>query len=172
MAVKLNKLKTKKVRATVPVVVDGNMEEIKIFNPTPEQRIYFHEKLNDKVENMIDEDGKINIGAEEVLRLFYTELTDLEIEDEDSILEVIMNPSREILLVAQHINQIVHELVMEIMINKQMELNKIRELKQQGELILGTRNLLESLGIEEEKLKELGLDINESIIADNKTQEK
>ena len=158
MAVKLGKLKADKIRATIQVVVDGHLDKITVFNPTPEQRIYFHDKLDEKLNQVLTKDGKLIMSAEEVLRIFYLELTDLEIDDEDSILDVIANPSKEILMVAQHINQIVHELVMELMINKKLELNKILEVKEQGEMIQATRGILDALGIKEEDLDAMGSD--------------
>lgn len=155
MAVKLTKLKATKIRATIPVIVEGVKEEIKIFNPTPEQREYFHKQLDSKVNTALDEDGTIKITANDILTLFYTELTDLEIDENEDILEIIANPSKEILLVAQHINQIVHELVMEMMINKQLEINRLQEMKKQGELVEDTKKVLASVGITEEMLDKM-----------------
>lgn len=177
MAVNISQLVNKEIRAKVPVIIGDVKNFITVFNPNVEQRHKFREFLDKKVNGLITENKSIVLDGEELIRLFYKELTDLEIKDEDKILEILKNPRPELVQVSKHIEDIIHELVLEIILTKKAQLHRLQEFKQQNETVKATKDFLESLGLGEKELGEAGIDLNEdkikiNTIEENKNEEK
>lgn len=153
MAVKISKLKQEKIRCEIPVVIDGVADKITVFNPTPEQRIKIQELLTEQIDKFAEDGEEIKISAEDTVRIFYKELTDLVIDEED-IFDILKSPTQELLIVSDHISEIMHEIIYESLINKKAELKGLRTMQKQGELYKEMNSTLEALGIKEEDIQE------------------
>ncbi|EJT5937344.1 hypothetical protein N2W52_002119 [Clostridium perfringens] len=153
MAVKISRLKQEKIRCEIPVVIDGVSDKITVFNPTPEQRIKIQELLTEQIDKLTEDGEEIKISAEDTVKIFYRELTDLVIDEED-IFEILKSPTQELLIVSDQISEIMHEIIYESLINKKAELKGLRTMQKQGELYKEMNNALEALGIKETDIQE------------------
>lgn len=139
---KISNLKLNYIRTSIEVDVNGEKQEVTIFNLTDERRKEVLEMMMDKQQSNLSESEFIN----EVITDIFFECTDLEI-DED-IIEVINSPKLEMLNVLNEINEIIHELQCEIMLNKIAEINRMEQLAYTNLMLAKTQNttrMLESI---------------------------
>lgn len=139
---KISDLKLNYIRTSIEVDVNGEKQEVTIFNLTDERRKEVLEMMMDKQQSNLSESEFIN----EVITNIFFECTDLEI-DED-IIEVINSPKLEMLNVLNEINEIIHELQCEIMLNKIAEINRMEQLAYTNLMLAKTQNttrMLESI---------------------------
>lgn len=139
---KISDLKLNYIRTSIEVDVNGEKQEVTIFNLTDERRKEVLEMMMDKQQSNLSESEFIN----EVITDIFFECTDLEI-DED-IIEVINSPKLEMLNVLNEINEIIHELQCEIMLNKIAEINRMEQLAYTNLMLAKTQNttrMLESI---------------------------
>ena len=139
---KISNLKLNYIRTSIEVDVNGEKQEVTIFNLTDERRKEVLEMMMDKQQSNLSESEFIN----EVITDLFFECTDLEI-DED-IIEVINSPKLEMLNVLNEINEIIHELQCEIMLNKIAEINRMEQLAYTNLMLAKTQNttrMLESI---------------------------
>lgn len=122
MKVNINELKLKDIRRTISIQLNGEEREIKILNLTNKTRVEFINKfraIGEETENQ----------TELTMQLFeevYRTCTDLEI-DED-FMDVLNNPSVELMQVQMEIQEIIHELQCEEMISRIGELNQVESM--------------------------------------------
>ncbi len=159
MAVKLSELKNNTVRVKIPFIREGIKDIITIFNPTQEQRSKLMQYLSVKIQKIEGEEKELKIKAEDMIKIFFKELTDLDIKDEN-IKEILENRSEEVIEVHKHINDILHELLMEMFAIKKRDLQRLEEFKAQSESIKDLKAFLDGLGLTKEKLGEVGVKIN------------
>lgn len=139
---KISNLKLNYIRTSIEVDVNGEKQEVTIFNLTDERRKEVLEMMMDKQQSNLSESEFIN----EIITDIFFECTDLEI-DED-IIEVINSPKLEMLNVLNEINEIIHELQCEIMLNKIAEINRMEQLAYTNLMLAKTQNttrMLESI---------------------------
>ena len=116
MSVKLSQLKQQDIRAIVAVEGLGN---ITIFNP--QGAIKF--KLIDFIKTKMGSKG-IEINQNEVITLFMSNLTDIEIDVED-ISSIVDNGSIELTKVMFYLTTIVQELTYEVLVQQNLELQML-----------------------------------------------
>ena len=139
---KISDLKLNYIRTSIEVDINGEKQEVTIFNLTDERRKEVLEMMMDKQQSNLSESEFIN----EIITDIFFECTDLEI-DED-IIEVINSPKLEMLNVLNEINEIIHELQCEIMLNKIAEINRMEQLAYTNLMLAKTQNttrMLESI---------------------------
>ena len=118
MSVKLSQLKQQDIRAIVAVEGLGN---ITIFNP--QGAIKF--KLIDFIKTKMGSKG-IEINQNEVITLFMSNLTDMEIDVED-ISAIVDNGSIELTKVMFYLTTIVQELTYEVLVQQNLELQMLEK---------------------------------------------
>lgn len=159
MTVKLTDLKNDIERVKIPFIREGIKDFITVFNPTEEQRSKLMSYLNVRFKNLEGEAKELKIKAEDVVKIFYKELTDLDIKDED-IKNIIKNPSKELVEVNSHINDIIHELVMELISIKKRDFQRLKEFEAQNSTLKELKAFLDSIGLTKDKLKEVNVDLD------------
>ncbi len=172
MAIKISSLMKDKVRAKVSTMVGEVEHFITVFNPTVEQKIKFIENLDKEVDKLVNKGEDVILSAEEVVKTYYKELTDLDISDDEDILAILANPKPELIEVNKHINEIIHEIIMEIMAKKKAQLNKLKEMKVQGEVLRDTKKFLDEVGLTKEELAKVNIDLDENKIKIAKKEDK
>ena len=118
MSVKLSQLEQKDVRATVSVEGLGN---VTIFNP--KGAIKF--KLIDFIKTKMGNKG-LEINQNEVITLFMSNLTDIEIDMED-VTSIIDNGTIELTKVMFYLTTIVQELTYEVLSQQNLELQMLEK---------------------------------------------
>ena len=114
---KLSLLKLNKVRKTFKVVVDDIEEEIVVYNIMDEPR----NKIVDKLLN-VEEGNEENLGKE-IYETLFKECTNLEIDcDIDEILD---NPRDVASLIIMELHEILHEIQLETVATKMLQLNDL-----------------------------------------------
>ncbi|WP_461614577.1 hypothetical protein [Clostridium sp. Marseille-QA1073] len=131
MSVPISKLKQKEIREIVSFIDDdGNNQEIIIKNISKDQKEEFKDFLKEKV-NL--DSTELLIRGNEIVRFFYTKLTDLDIESEDDIMDILNSPNYILTKVSSVIGEIITELVYEITLEKKLEMNNMLILLEQQE---------------------------------------
>ena len=118
MAIKLSQLEQQDIRATVSIEGLGN---VTIFNP--KGAIKF--KLIDFIKSKMGSKG-VEINQNEVISLFMTNLTDLEIDVED-VSSIVDNGSIELTKIMFYLTTIVQELTYEVLTQQNLELQTIEK---------------------------------------------
>ena len=118
MSVKLSQLEQKYVRATVSVEGLGN---VTIFNP--KGAIKF--KLIDFIKTKMGNKG-LEINQNEVITLFMSNLTDIEIDMED-VTSIVDNGTIELTKVMFYLTTIVQELTYEVLSQQNLELQMLEK---------------------------------------------
>lgn len=118
MSVKLSQLEQKDVRATVSVEGLGN---VTIFNP--KGAIKF--KLIDFIKTKMGNKG-LEINQNEVITLFMSNLTDIEIDMED-VTSIVDNGTIELTKVMFYLTTIVQELTYEVLSQQNLELQMLEK---------------------------------------------
>ena len=131
MAVPISKLKQKEIREIISFIDDdGNNQEITIRNISKDQKEEFKDFLKEKV-NL--DSTELLIRGNEIVRFFYTKLTDLDIKSEDDIMDILNSPNYILTKVSSVIGEIITELVYEITLEKKLEMNNMLILLEQQE---------------------------------------
>lgn len=132
---KLSDLKLKEIRKTYYVEVEGNIEEITVYNLFGEER----QQLKDIITKEMGEDttGKdlMNLIYEKAFNL----ATDIEIDDE--LIDSINKGNKELMLIAQDVEEIVGEIVMEVLLEKQLLIEQMQSLALTKKMLLETEKL-------------------------------
>lgn len=131
MSVPISKLKQKEIREIISFIDDdGNNQEIIIKNISKDQKEEFKDFLKEKV-NL--DSTELLIRGNEIVRFFYTKLTDLDIKSEDDIIDILNSPNYILTKVSSVIGEIITELVYEITLEKKLEMNNMLILLEQQE---------------------------------------
>lgn len=131
MSVPISKLKQKEIREIISFIDDdGNNQEIIIRNISKDQKEEFKDFLKEKV-NL--DSTELLIRGNEIVRFFYTKLTDLDINSEDDIMDILNSPNYILTKVSSVIGEIITELVYEITLEKKLEMNNMLILLEQQE---------------------------------------
>lgn len=131
MPVPISKLKQKEIREIISFIDDdGNNQEIIIRNISKDQKEEFKDFLKEKV-NL--DSTELLIRGNEIVRFFYTKLTDLDIKSEDDIMDILNSPNYILTKVSSVIGEIITELVYEITLEKKLEMNNMLILLEQQE---------------------------------------
>jgi len=131
MSVPISKLKQKEIREVISFIDDdGNNQEITIRNINKDQKEEFKDFLKEKV-NL--DSTELLIRGNEIVRFFYTKLTDLDIKSEDDIMDILNSPNYILTKVSSVIGEIITELVYEITLEKKLEMNNMLILLEQQE---------------------------------------
>lgn len=120
---KLSELKGEHLRNSLLFNIDNEVKEANIYNPTQEQR----EILINRIKELSDDGKKDSEIAEDL----YTEilLTCTDIEVDEPIIEVLANPTGDLLMLIQDIMDIYNELQMEMLLNQYNQLNELSKLQ-------------------------------------------
>lgn len=131
MSVPISKLKQKEIREIVSFIDDdGNNQEIIIRNISKDQKEEFKDFLKEKVSL---DSTELLIRGNEIVRFFYTKLTDLDIKSEEDIMDILSSPNYILTKVSSVIGEIITELVYEITLEKKLEMNNMLILLEQQE---------------------------------------
>lgn len=131
MSVPISKLKQKEIREIISFIDDdGNNQEITIRNISKDQKEEFKDFLKEKV-NL--DSTELLIRGNEIVRFFYTRLTDLDINSEDDIMDILNSPNYILTKVSSVMGEIITELVYEITLEKKLEMNNMLILLEQQE---------------------------------------
>lgn len=118
MSIKLSQLEQKEIRAIVPM--DG-LGSVTIFNPKGDVKLELVDFIKTKMGNK-----SIEINQDEVISLFMTKLTDLEI-DVDNVSSIVDNGSIELTKIMFYLTTIVQELAYEVLSQQNLELQMIEK---------------------------------------------
>lgn len=132
---KLSDLKLQEIRKIYYVEIEGNIEEITVYNLFGEER----QQLKDIITKEMGEDttGKdlMNLIYEKAFNL----ATDIEIDDE--LIDSINKGNKELMLIAQDVEEIVGEIVMEVLLEKQLLIEQMQSLALTKKMLLETEKL-------------------------------
>lgn len=132
---KLSDLTLSEIRKIYYVEIEGNIEEITVYNLFGEER----QQLKDMVTKEMGEDttGKdlMNLIYEKAFNL----TTDIEIDDE--LIDSINKGNKELMLIAQDVEEIVGEIVMEVLLEKQLLIEQMQSLALTKKILLETEKL-------------------------------
>lgn len=132
---KLSDLKLQEIRKIYYVEIEGNIEEITVYNLFGEER----QQLKDIITKEMGEDttGKdlMNLIYEKAFNL----ATDVEIDDE--LIDSINKGNKELMLIAQDVEEIVGEIVMEVLLEKQLLIEQMQSLALTKKILLETEKL-------------------------------
>lgn len=132
---KLSDLKLSEIRKIYYVEIEGNIEEVTVYNLFGEER----QQLKDIITKEMGEDttGKdlMNLIYEKAFNL----ATDIEIDDE--LIDSINKGNKELMLIAQDVEEIVGEIVMEVLLEKQLLIEQMQSLALTKKMLLETEKL-------------------------------
>lgn len=126
--VKISELKLPKIRKVIPFYGENGDEQIiNVYNPTPETRAKFREIMD---KNTDEESGELTIDPMDMMIKVFPLFSDIEI-DVDYIDDIIMNPTKEMILVNSEIISIMNEINLENIMNQNMEYERLLILMEQ-----------------------------------------
>ena len=132
---KLSELRLQEIRKIYYVEIEGNIEEIAVYNLFGEER----QQLKDIITK---EMGKDTTGKD-LMNLIYEKAfnlaTDIEIDDE--LIDSINKGNKELMLIAQDVEEIVGEIVMEVLLEKQLLIEQMQSLALTKKMLLETEKL-------------------------------
>ena len=132
---KLSDLKLSEIRKIYYVEIEGNIEEVTVYNLFGEER----QQLKDIITKEMGEDttGKdlMNLIYEKAFNL----ATDIEIDDE--LIDSINKGNKELMLIAQDVEEIVGDIVMEVLLEKQLLIEQMLSLALTKKMLLETEKL-------------------------------
>jgi hypothetical protein len=121
--INLSELKMEKIRCSFDVDINGVTEEVVIFNLVGEER--------EEIRNKMIELTQQGLTEEEVVQELYTDVfiqcTNIVV-DED-IIEVLNAPKLDMLKVLQEVNEIIHEIEMEQLIENYQNLCQLETIE-------------------------------------------
>ena len=144
---KLSDLTLDMIRSSYDVEVNNEIETILVYNIFGENRNELKEKISKGLEQGLEEKALMELIYKEAFEL----ATDLEL-DED-LIESINKGKKELMFIAQDIDEIVSEIVIEAMLEKQNLLANMTSLTLSKRILLEAEKL-EILNKQCEKLEE------------------
>lgn len=132
---KLSDLKLQEIRKIYYVEIKGNIEEITVYNLFGEER----QQLKDMVTKEMGEDTT----GKDLMNLIYEKAFNLatDIEIDDKLIDSINKGNKELMLIAQDIEEIVGEIVMEVLLEKQLLIEQMQSLALTKKMLLETEKL-------------------------------
>lgn len=125
MGVKLSQLKANKLRKEIKFYDEDNkIQTINIYNPLGNDR----EEILKKLEEISNNGELDNVSLLDVYVYLIKSLTDIEIDDETAIYEILSSPNGTLILVQHEINEILNEMQVEYWMLKHAELNQTYQL--------------------------------------------
>lgn len=132
---KLSELKLQEIRKIYYVEIEGNIEEITVYNLFGEER--------QQLKNMVTKEIGEDTTGKDLMNLIYEKAfnlaTDIEIDDE--LIDSINKGNKELMLIAQDIEEIVGEIVMEVLLEKQLLIEQMQSLALTKKMLLETEKL-------------------------------
>ena len=144
---KLSNLTLDMIRSSYDVEVNDEIETVLVYNIFGENRNELKEKISKGLEQGLEEKALMELIYKEAFEL----ATDLEI-DED-LIESINKGKKELMFIAQDVDEIVSEIVIEAMLEKQNLLANMTSLTLSKRILLEAEKL-EILNKQCEKLEE------------------
>nr|DAE62963.1 MAG TPA: hypothetical protein [Caudoviricetes sp.] len=132
---KLSDLKLSEIRKIYYVEIKGNIEEITVYNLFGEER--------QQLKNMVTKEMEEDTTGKDLMNLIYEKAfnlaTDIEIDDE--LIDSINKGNKELMLIAQDVEEIVGEIVMEVLLEKQLLIEQMQSLALTKKILLETEKL-------------------------------
>ena len=132
---KLSNLKLQEIRKIYYVEIEGNIEEIRVYNLFGEER--------QQLKNMVTKEMGEDTTGKDLMNLIYEKAfnlaTDIEIDDE--LIDSINKGNKELMLIAQDVEEIVGEIVMEVLLEKQLLIEQMQSLALTKKMLLETEKL-------------------------------
>ena len=132
---KLSELKLQEIRKIYYVEIEGNIEEITVYNLFGEER--------QQLKNMVTKEMGEDTTGKDLMNLIYEKAfnlaTDIEINDE--LIDSINKGNKELMLIAQDVEEIVGEIVMEVLLEKQLLIEQMQSLALTKKMLLETEKL-------------------------------
>ena len=132
---KLSDLKLQEIRKIYYVEIKGNIEEVTVYNLFGEER--------QQLKNMVTKEMGEDTTGKDLMNLIYEKAfnlaTDIEIDNE--LIDSINKGNKELMLIAQDVEEIVGEIVMEVLLEKQLLIEQMQSLALTKKMLLETEKL-------------------------------
>lgn len=132
---KLSELKLSEIRKIYYVEIEENIKEITVYNLFGEER--------QQLKNMVTKEMGEDTTGKDLMNLIYEKAfnlaTDIEIDDE--LINSINKGNKELKLIAQDVEEIVGEIVMEVLLEKQLLIEQMQSLALTKKMLLETEKL-------------------------------
>lgn len=132
---KISELKGNHLRNSFIFSIDDEIREVNVFNPTQEQR----EILLNRIKELSNNDKNDSEIAEELYTDILLNCTDLEINE--PIVDMLANPTGNLLLLMRDIIDIFNELQMEMLLNQYNAINELEKLQYTQLMILKSQKV-------------------------------
>ena len=132
---KISELKGNHLRNSFIFSIDDEIREVNVFNPTQEQR----EILLNRIKELSNNDKNDSEIAEELYTDILLNWTDLEIDE--PIVDMLANPTGNLLLLMRDIIDIFNELQMEMLLNQYNAINELEKLQYTQLMILKSQKV-------------------------------
>lgn len=132
---KISELKGNHLRNSFIFSIDDEIREVNVFNPTQEQR----EILLNRIKELSNNDKNDSEIAEELYTDILLNCTDLEIDE--PIVDILANPTGNLLLLMRDIIDIFNELQMEMLLNQYNAINELEKLQYTQLMILKSQKI-------------------------------
>ena len=132
---KISELKGNHLRNSFIFSIDDEIREVNVFNPTQEQR----EILLNRIKELTSNDKNDSEIAEELYTDILLNCTDLEIDE--PIVNILANPTGNLLLLMRDIIDIFNELQMEMLLNQYNAINELEKLQYTQLMILKSQKV-------------------------------
>lgn len=132
---KISELKGNHLRNSFIFSIDDEIREVNVFNPTQEQR----EILLNRIKELSNNDKNDSEIAEELYTDILLNCTDLEIDE--PIVDILANPTGNLLLLMRDIIDIFNELQMEMLLNQYNAINELEKLQYTQLMILKSQKV-------------------------------
>lgn len=132
---KISELKGNHLRNSFIFSIDDEIREVNVFNPTQEQR----DILLNRIKELSNNDKNDSEIAEELYTDILLNCTDLEIDE--PIVNILANPTGNLLLLMRDIIDIFNELQMEMLLNQYNAINELEKLQYTQLMILKSQKV-------------------------------
>lgn len=121
MKVKITDLELNEIRRVMPINVNGEEKEIKILNLMGQDRLEMLSKFREI--SQLEDNKEV---ARELFVDVYKKCTDIEMDGD--FIEILNNPTVELMQVQMEIQEIIHEIQCEEMISRISEMNQLESM--------------------------------------------
>lgn len=121
--VNLSDLKLKEIRKSIDVEINGEIQEINIFNPNNEQREY----MRNKIQELTDEGKEISVLIEDIFNDMFSELTNIVVDE--NVIDVLNSPTGNMLIIMHEVFEIIREVQLEVTMVNYQNLCQLESLK-------------------------------------------
>lgn len=121
--VNLSDLKLKEIRKSIDVEINGEIQEINIFNPNNEQREY----MRNKIQELTDEGKEISVLIEDIFNDMFSELTNIVVDE--NVIDVLNAPTGNMLIIMREVFEIIREVQLEVIMVNYQNLCQLESLK-------------------------------------------